>query len=372
MTPKIRVFFRRISEKSHGFWGSCVGIYADPCSRPDAAVRLYAHRGSTDAAFREISMPLVSEALYNFLQARKTPANADLVDRWSIAMETQVNVIAGDGEPVAGKKSTWSNGSDTWHSIRIPKNAATDPTWEDYKIGYPFDLYAEGIGMTGWDWKARRSRHFGYDFDALTGHAQGIGIEDEGIGEGQAGRLRLALRRSPPQHGRRRHPPLRLPRRCRRPHREPHRARRPGPLHPGDDVGRGGLRLRQRDRRLRPRHVDMAPQDVGREPRPGDHQAGHEAAGRGRPAGQLAGPHRSGQGPPLQDPRQRDGRRRHGPLRGPGVQPEDHSPGRQPQGPDRSPDALRRNDPLGRRPPSAADPHHGPPRSAGTAPRARP
>jgi hypothetical protein len=124
-------------------------------------------------------MPLASEALSNFLHARKTAANADLVDRWSIAMETQVNVIAGDGEPVAGKKSTWSNGSSTWHSIRIPKNAATEPTWEDYKIGYPFDLYAEGIGMTGWDWKSHRSRHFGYDFDALTGHAQGIGIDDE-------------------------------------------------------------------------------------------------------------------------------------------------------------------------------------------------
>ena len=123
-------------------------------------------------------MPLASEALYSFLHARKTPANADLVDRWSTAMETQVNVIAGDGEPVAGKKSTWSNGSDTWHSIRIPKNAATDPTWEDYKVGYPFDLYAEGIGMTGWDWKTRLSRNFGYDFDALTGHAQGVGIDD--------------------------------------------------------------------------------------------------------------------------------------------------------------------------------------------------
>ena len=124
-------------------------------------------------------MPLVSEALRSFLQARKTPANADLVDRCSINMEVQVNVMAGEGEPVAGKKSTWTNGSDTWHSIRIPKNAATEPTWEDYKIGYPFDLYAEGIGMTGWDWEARCSRHFGYDFDALTGHAQGIGIEEK-------------------------------------------------------------------------------------------------------------------------------------------------------------------------------------------------
>jgi hypothetical protein len=124
-------------------------------------------------------MPLASEALHSFLHARKTPANADLVARWSTAMETQVNVIAADGEPVAGKKSTWTNGSDTWHSIRIPKNAAADPTWDDYKISYPFDLYAEGIGMTGWDWQTRRSRHFGYDFDALTGHAQGIGIEEK-------------------------------------------------------------------------------------------------------------------------------------------------------------------------------------------------
>ena len=94
-------------------------------------------------------------------------------------MEVQLNVIAADGEPVAGKRSTWSNGSDTWHAVRIPRNAATDPTWEDYRIGYPFDTYAEGIGMTGWDWRARRSAWFGYDFDALTAHAQGVGIEDE-------------------------------------------------------------------------------------------------------------------------------------------------------------------------------------------------
>jgi len=123
-------------------------------------------------------MPTVSEALYNFLQARKTAANADLIDRWSIDYETQINVIAADGEPVAGKKSTWSNGSDTWYSIRIPKNAATDPSWEDYKIGYPFDLYAEGIGMTGWRWTTRRSMYVAFDVDSLTSHAKGIGIDD--------------------------------------------------------------------------------------------------------------------------------------------------------------------------------------------------
>ncbi len=124
-------------------------------------------------------MPKVSEALCRFLQARKTPANADLIDRWSLAMETQVNVAAGDGEAVPGKRSTWSNGTDTWHSIRIPKDANSEPSWQDYNIGYPFDLHAEGIGMTGWDWQARRSRWVAFDFDSLTGHAKGVGIGDE-------------------------------------------------------------------------------------------------------------------------------------------------------------------------------------------------
>ena len=124
-------------------------------------------------------MPKVSEALCRFLQARKTPANADLIDRWSLAMETQVNVAAGDGEAVPGKRSTWSNGTDTWHSIRIPKDANSEPSWQDYNIGYPFDLHAEGIGMTGWDWQARCSRWVAFDFDSLTGHAKGVGIGDE-------------------------------------------------------------------------------------------------------------------------------------------------------------------------------------------------
>ncbi len=124
-------------------------------------------------------MPKVSEAIYSFLHARKTPANADLVDRWAIGMETQVNVAPGDGEPVAGKRSTWSDGINEWFNIRLPKNAATDPSFTDYNLSYPLALHAEGIGMTGWDWQARRSRHFGYDFDALTGHAKGIGITDE-------------------------------------------------------------------------------------------------------------------------------------------------------------------------------------------------
>ena len=68
-------------------------------------------------------MPKVSEALRAFLSARKTLANADLIDRWGVQMETQVNVAAGDGEPVGGKRTTWSNGTEVVqhpHPARTP------------------------------------------------------------------------------------------------------------------------------------------------------------------------------------------------------------------------------------------------------------
>jgi hypothetical protein len=128
-------------------------------------------------------MPTVSEALHKFLHARKTPANADLIDGWSIAMETQLNVAVGDGEPVEGKRSTFSNGTDTWHSIRAPKDANSEPHWTDYELRFALTDHAEGIGMTGWDWQNRRSLSVAYDFDALTSHATGVGITDEALAQ---------------------------------------------------------------------------------------------------------------------------------------------------------------------------------------------
>ena len=124
-------------------------------------------------------MPKVSEAVGAFLRARATPANQDLVDRWNSGLETQLNVAVGDGEPVAGRRTTWSDGINKWFNIRIPKNAATDPEWNDYELHFPLDLYAEGIGMTGWKWTAKHSCWCGFDFDAITNHAKGIGIDDD-------------------------------------------------------------------------------------------------------------------------------------------------------------------------------------------------
>lgn len=123
-------------------------------------------------------MPRLSEAIYNFINARKT-TNADLVARWNIGMETQINVAADNGEPVDGKRSTYTDGEFEWFNIRVPKNAASNPEFRDYELRWPLDLHIEGIGMTGWRWATRRSIWVAFDFDSLTGHAKGIGVSNE-------------------------------------------------------------------------------------------------------------------------------------------------------------------------------------------------
>ena len=96
-------------------------------------------------------MPKVTEAIQNFLAARRASHNGpDLLDRWNPSMETQINVAADNGEPVDGKRSTYTDGEYEWFNIRIPKNAAGTPEFHDYELRWPLDLHIEGIGMTGW------------------------------------------------------------------------------------------------------------------------------------------------------------------------------------------------------------------------------
>jgi len=125
-------------------------------------------------------MPTVTESLRAFLTAKlRTHNGPDLLERYlrfAPHLETQVNVIP--GEPVDGKRSTYTDGIDEWHSIRIPKNPAGEPTFKDYELRFPLDLRADAIGSTGWDWSSRKSRYLGFDFDSLVSHAAGVGISD--------------------------------------------------------------------------------------------------------------------------------------------------------------------------------------------------
>jgi hypothetical protein len=124
----------------------------------------------------------VTQVINGFLKAKlANHPGRDLVERYlalggAAAMETQVNVAAGKGEPVEGKRTTWTDGINSWWNIRVPANANATPEWDDYELSYPLAEHAEGIGSTGWDWAARRSRWLGFDFDNITDHAQGVGI----------------------------------------------------------------------------------------------------------------------------------------------------------------------------------------------------
>lgn len=123
-------------------------------------------------------------AITGFLRQQYDAHNGkDLLDfylQYEGALETQVNVAAGEGRPVPGRTSTYAdeNGNEWW-SIRIPKKADSEPEWVDYHLKWPLELHAEAIGSTGWDWRAKVSRYVGFDFDAIAGHAQGVGVTDE-------------------------------------------------------------------------------------------------------------------------------------------------------------------------------------------------
>ncbi len=125
-------------------------------------------------------MTTVLEATQNFLTYHANQGIApDLLAKWNRNMETQINVAAGDGERVEGKHQIYTDGIAEWWNIRVPKNANAEPEFRDYQLQWPLDNHAEAIGSTGWDWVNRSSCWVGFDFDSISGHARGVGIDDE-------------------------------------------------------------------------------------------------------------------------------------------------------------------------------------------------
>ncbi len=114
-----------------------------------------------------------TQAIKAFLTAM---THADLAALYHIGMECQVNVAQDNGEKVDGefngiKWHGYSDGITTWKPIRIPYNAAVDPTYNDSDMKYDISAHADGIGMTGWDWQNKVSKWVAFDFDAIMGHA---------------------------------------------------------------------------------------------------------------------------------------------------------------------------------------------------------
>lgn len=103
--------------------------------------------------------------------------HTDLADLYTHDQEVQITVAKGDGERIEGdyKGKQWqayTDGFQVWKPIRIPLNANTSPEYTDGPMQYDLLSHAEGIGMTGWDWKNCLSRWVAFDFDAMTGHSE--------------------------------------------------------------------------------------------------------------------------------------------------------------------------------------------------------
>jgi Family of unknown function (DUF5906) len=116
---------------------------------------------------------LFTEAIKNFLTASTYP---DLAELYSREMEVQVLVAQDDGERVEvnkkGEKSnSYTDGLQQWYSLRIPRNANTDPIDNDHEALFDIAKHALGIGMTGWNFINRISKFVAYDFDAICGHS---------------------------------------------------------------------------------------------------------------------------------------------------------------------------------------------------------
>lgn len=94
-------------------------------------------------------------------------------------LETQLIVAPGKGVPVEGRRNTWTDEREQWYNIRWPKNAMAEPYWKDRELEFLLENHWLGIGTTWWDWINRQSVGVGFDFDEITSHAPGTGIELE-------------------------------------------------------------------------------------------------------------------------------------------------------------------------------------------------
>jgi hypothetical protein len=98
-------------------------------------------------------------------------------------MEVQVNVAQDDGYQVKGeyKGRNWlaySDGIEEWKSFRIPHNAKVEPEYDDNTpLLFNLEAHALGIGLTGWNWRARLSQWVAYDFDDIISHKKGLSAE---------------------------------------------------------------------------------------------------------------------------------------------------------------------------------------------------
>lgn len=126
-----------------------------------------------------------TQAIKNFLSMCGTPK--DLAELYSADMECQVDVSKLNNQVLKdkefrGKKYLAYQCSETgtiYKPFRIPWNSMKeDSSYEDSEMTFDLSKYAEGIGLTGWDWKNKNSVWVGFDFDSIVNHQKGLDREE--------------------------------------------------------------------------------------------------------------------------------------------------------------------------------------------------
>ncbi len=116
-----------------------------------------------------------TEAIKSFLIDH---TESDLANLYNFGMEVQVNVAQENGNQISQESGyngrIWrgfTDGETTWKPFRIPWNARHEPEYKDTNLMFDLGKYAEGIGMTGWNWEKKQSIWVAYDFDSIIGHS---------------------------------------------------------------------------------------------------------------------------------------------------------------------------------------------------------
>lgn len=101
-------------------------------------------------------------------------------------MEVQVNVAPDGCRKISGYSASPKyydeKAEQEFGPFRIPWNASTTGDYKDSEMMFSLER-ADAIGMTGWNFKEKKSYWVGYDFDSITGHAEGVGISEEKLEE---------------------------------------------------------------------------------------------------------------------------------------------------------------------------------------------
>lgn len=108
----------------------------------------------------------LTDSIKKLLEVR---THDNLSSLYNPEMECQINVKSFNRDVEPDGNYYKDEHGNKWYNIRIPKKGETEENRET-----PFDLayFAEGVGMTGWNFVKKQSVFCIYDFDSIIGHSE--------------------------------------------------------------------------------------------------------------------------------------------------------------------------------------------------------